>query len=76
VRNAERVREAMRTAYLATPTSSTSAALAGAPLQAVTAFHDHHAQIRRTGRRTPAEARFERATERRLKNRALALLTA
>ncbi len=46
-------------------------------LQAVTAYHDHHATIRRTAGRSVAEARFERATAAApLKDRALALLLA
>ena len=45
-------------------------------LQAVAAYVDHAQPMRRTANRTPAEARFERATEPApLKDRALELLT-
>jgi phage/plasmid-like protein (TIGR03299 family) len=76
IRNAERVREAIRTAYRATPDLADIHGTAWGALQAVTAYVDHAQPIRRTANRTPAEARFERATEPApLKDRALELLT-
>ncbi len=76
VRNAEAVREALRTVYRTTPDLDPIRGTAWGVLQAVTAYHDHHARTRRTAGRTIAEARFERATEPAgLKDRALALLT-
>ena len=77
VRNAERVREAIRTTYRTTADLDHIRGTRWGALQAVTAYHDHHARIRRTAGRTPSEARFERATEAApLKDRALELLAA
>ncbi len=76
VRNAERVREAIRTAYRTTPDLSDIRGTGWGALQAVTAYVDHTQPTRRTTNRTTAEARFERATEPApLKDRALELLT-
>lgn len=76
VRNVERVREAITTAYRQ---SSDLAAIRGTrwgALQAVTAYVDHVQPTRATAGRSHQEARFERATEPAgLKDRALALLT-
>ncbi len=75
VRNAERVREAIRTAYRTTPDLSDIRGTGWGALQAVTAYVDHTQPTRRTTNRTIAEARFERATEAApLKDRALELL--
>src|SRR5581483_1617460 len=75
VRNAERVREAIRTAYRTTPDLADIHGTAWGALQAVGAYVDHAQPLRRTPNRTPAEARFERATEPApLKDRALELL--
>jgi phage/plasmid-like protein (TIGR03299 family) len=77
VQNAQRVREAIRTAYLTTPDLDPVRGTRWGALQAVTAYHDHHARVRTTAGRTLAEARFERATTpARLKDRALELLAA
>ena len=77
VRNAEHVREAIRTTYLTTADLDHIRGTRWGALQAVTAYHDHHARIRRTAGRTPSEARFERATDAApLKDRALELLAA
>lgn len=76
VRNVERVREAIRTAYRAAPDLDGIRGTRWGALQAVTAYVDHVQPTRRTPARTEAEARFERATEAQpLKDRALALLT-
>jgi phage/plasmid-like protein (TIGR03299 family) len=76
VRNIERVREAIRTAYRAAPDLDGIRGTRWGALQAVTAYVDHVQPTRRTATRTEAEARFERATEAQpLKDRALALLT-
>jgi phage/plasmid-like protein (TIGR03299 family) len=76
VRNAERVREAIRTAYGATPDLDNVRGTRWGALQAVTTYVDHVQPTRQTAGRTHAEARFERATEPQpLKDRALALLT-
>ena len=75
VRNVERVREAIRTAYRATPDLDDIRGTRWGALQAVTAYVDHVQPTRRTAGRTQPEARFERATEAQpLKDRALALL--
>jgi phage/plasmid-like protein (TIGR03299 family) len=75
VRNAARVREAIRTAYRSAPDLDHIRGTRWAALQAVTAYVDHTQPTRRTSGRTAAEARFERATEARpLKDRALELL--
>jgi phage/plasmid-like protein (TIGR03299 family) len=77
VRNAESVREAIRSVYLTTPDLDAIRGTAWGALQAVADYHDHHARTRRTTTRTTTEARFERATEPAgLKDRALELLTA
>jgi len=76
VRNAERVREAIRTAYRTSPDLAEIRGTRWGALQAVTGYVDHAQPTRRTSNRTPTEARFERATEPApLKDRALALLT-
>jgi phage/plasmid-like protein (TIGR03299 family) len=76
VRNAERVRDAIRTAYRTTPDLADIRGTGWGALQAVTTYVDHAQPMRRTANRTPAEARFERATEPApLKDRALELLT-
>jgi hypothetical protein len=76
VRNAERVREAIRSAYRTADDLADIRGTRWGALQAVTAYVDHRQPTRRTAGRTPAEARFERATEPQpLKDRALALLT-
>jgi phage/plasmid-like protein (TIGR03299 family) len=76
VRNAERVREAIRTAYRTTPDLTDIRGTGWGALQAVTAYVDYTQPTRRTTNRTTAEARFERATEPApLKDRALELLT-
>ena len=76
VRNAERVREAIRTAYRTTPDLTDIRGTGWGALQAVTAYVDYTQPTRRTANRTTAEARFERATEPApLKDRALELLT-
>jgi phage/plasmid-like protein (TIGR03299 family) len=76
VHNAERVREAIRTAYRAAPDLDTIRGTRWGALQAVTAYVDHVQPTRRTAARTHAEARFDRATEPQpLKDRALELLT-
>lgn len=75
VANAERVREAIRTAYLTTADLDEIRGTRWGALQAVTAHHDHHSTIRRSAGRSIPEARFERATAPApLKDRALALL--
>jgi len=75
VRNAERVREAIRTAYRATPDLTDIRGTRWGALQAVAAYVDHTHPTRQTAGRTHAEARFERATEPApLKDRALELL--
>ena len=75
MRNVERVREAIRTAYRAAPDLDDVRGTRWGALQAVTAYVDHVQPTRRTATRTEAEARFERATEAQpLKDRALALL--
>jgi phage/plasmid-like protein (TIGR03299 family) len=76
VRNAERVREAIRTAYRAAPDLADIRGTRWGALQAVAAYVDHTQPTRQTAGRTHAEARFERATEPApLKDRALELLT-
>jgi len=76
VRNAERVREAIRSAYRSAPDLGNVRGTRWGALQAVTAYVDHVQPTRRTAGRTPAEARFERATEPvPLKDRALELLS-
>ena len=76
VRNAERVREAIRTAYRAAPDLADIRGTRWGALQAVTAYVDHTQPTRQTAGRTHAEARFERATEPQpLKDPALELLT-
>jgi phage/plasmid-like protein (TIGR03299 family) len=76
VRNAERVREAIRTAYRAAPDLENVRGTRWGALQAVTAYVDHVQPTRQTAGRSHAEARFERATEPQpLKDRALELLT-
>jgi phage/plasmid-like protein (TIGR03299 family) len=76
VRNVERVREAIRTAYRSAPDLADIQGTRWGALQAVTAYVDHVQPTRQTAGRTHAEARFERATEPQpLKDRALELLT-
>jgi phage/plasmid-like protein (TIGR03299 family) len=76
VRNAERVREAIRTGYRTTSDLNDIRGTGWGALQAVTAYVDYTQPTRRTSNRTTAEARFERATEPApLKDRALELLT-
>ena len=76
VRNAERVREAIRAAYRFADDLDNVRGTSWGALQAVTAYVDHTQPTRQTAGRTHAEARFERATEpQALKDRALALLT-
>lgn len=76
VRNAERVREAIRTAYRAAPDLEHVRGTRWGALQAVTAYVDHVQPTRSRGGRTEVEARFERQTEPQpLKDRALVLLT-
>lgn len=76
VRNAERVREAIATAYAATPDLANITGTRWGALQAVAAYVDHTQPTRATASRSHYEARFERATEpAALKDRALALLT-
>ncbi|MEZ5098694.1 MAG: DUF932 domain-containing protein [Thermoleophilia bacterium] len=77
VRNAERLREAIRAAWRASDDLDNVRATHWGALQAVTAYVDHVQPARRTAGRTLAEARFERATEPApLKDRALELLLA
>jgi hypothetical protein len=76
VRNAERVREAIRTAYRTSDDLDDVRGTRWGALQAVTAYVDHTQPTRQTAGRTHAEARFERATEPQpLKDRALELLS-
>jgi phage/plasmid-like protein (TIGR03299 family) len=76
VRNAERVREAIRTAYRTASDLDDVRGTRWGALQAVTAYVDHVQPSRQTAGRTHAEARFERATEPQpLKDRALELLS-
>src|SRR6266545_6291881 len=76
LRNVERVREAIATAYRATPDLANITGTRWGALQAVTAYVDHVQPTRATAGRSHQEARFERATEpAALKDRALALLT-
>jgi phage/plasmid-like protein (TIGR03299 family) len=76
VRNAERIREAIATAYRATPDLANITGTRWGALQAVTTYVDHVQPTRATVGRSHQEARFERATEpAALKDRALALLT-
>jgi hypothetical protein len=63
VRNAERVRDAIRTAYRTASDLDNIRGTRGGALQAVTAYVDHTQPTRWTANRTTAEARFERATE-------------
>jgi hypothetical protein len=75
IRNAERVRDAIRTAYRTTPDLSDIRGTGWGALQAVAAYVDYTQPTRQTSNRTSAEARFERATEPApLKDRALELL--
>jgi phage/plasmid-like protein (TIGR03299 family) len=77
VRNADRVREAIRTTYRTSPDLATIHGTRWGALQAVTAYVDHQQPTRRRAGRSTAEARFERATQLApLKDRALELLTA
>jgi phage/plasmid-like protein (TIGR03299 family) len=76
VRNVERVREAIATAYRVTPDLANITGTRWGALQAVTTYVDHVQPTRATAGRSHQEARFERATEPAgLKDRALALLT-
>jgi len=76
VRNAERVRDAIRNVYRFADDLDNVRGTGWGALQAVTAYVDHTQPTRQTAGRTHAEARFERATEpQALKDRALALLT-
>jgi phage/plasmid-like protein (TIGR03299 family) len=76
VRNVERVREAIRTAYRAAADLENVRGTHWGALQAVSAYVDHAQPTRQTAGRSHAEARFERATEPQpLKDRALELLT-
>ena len=76
VRNVERVREAIATAYRATPDLANITGTRWGALQAVATYVDHVQPTRATAGRSHQEARFERATEPQpLKDRALALLT-
>jgi phage/plasmid-like protein (TIGR03299 family) len=76
VRNVERVREAIATAYRTTPDLANITGTRWGALQAVTTYVDHVQPTRATAGRSHHEARFERATEpAALKDRALALLT-
>jgi phage/plasmid-like protein (TIGR03299 family) len=76
VRNVERVREAIRTAYRTAPDLDQVRGTCWGALQAVTAYVDHTQPTRQTAGRSHSEARFERATEPQpLKDRALELLT-
>jgi phage/plasmid-like protein (TIGR03299 family) len=76
VRNVERVREAIRTAYRTAPDLADIRGTRWGALQAVTTYVDYVQPTRQTAGRTHAEARFERATEPQpLKDRALELLT-
>ena len=76
VRNAERVREAIATAYRTTPDLANITGTRWGALQAVTVYVDHVQPTRATASRSHHEARFERATEpAALKDSALALLT-
>jgi len=76
VRNVERVREAIGTAYRVAPDLENVRGTRWGALQAVAAYVDYTQPTRQTAGRTHAEARFERATEPQpLKDRALALLT-
>jgi phage/plasmid-like protein (TIGR03299 family) len=76
IRNVERVREAIATAYRATPDLANITGTRWGALQAVTAYVDYVQPTRATAGRSHSEARFERATEPApLKDRALALLT-
>jgi len=76
MRNVERVREAIATAYQATPDLANITGTRWGALQAVTAYVDHVQPTRATAGRSHQEARFERATEPQpLKDRALELLT-
>jgi phage/plasmid-like protein (TIGR03299 family) len=76
VRNVERVREAIRTAYRTAPDLADIRGTRWGALQAVTTYVDHVQPTRQTAGRAHAEARFERATEPQpLKDRALELLT-
>jgi phage/plasmid-like protein (TIGR03299 family) len=75
VRNVERVREAIRTAYRGAPDLENVRGTRWGALQAVAAYVDHVQPTRRRAGRSEAEARFERQTEPQpLKDRALALL--
>lgn len=75
VRNALRVRDAIKAAQRDAPDLANIRGTAWGALQAVAAHHDHYAPVRESAGRTSAEARFERATQpARLKDRALALL--
>src|SRR4051794_136910 len=76
VRNVERVREAIASAYRATPDLANITGTRWGALQAVTTYVDYFQPTRATAGRSHQEARFERATEpAALKDRALALVT-
>ena len=76
MRNVERAREAIATAYRATPDLANINGTRWGALQAVTTYVDYVQPTRATAGRSHQEARFERATEpAALKDRALALLT-
>jgi phage/plasmid-like protein (TIGR03299 family) len=75
-RAAEEVRLRLIDVYDTTPDLADIRGTRWGVLQAVTAFHDHHARTRTSRGRSRDEARFERATEpAAIKDRALALLT-
>ncbi len=77
VENVERVRLAIRSIHQDTADTDAIRGTRWGAFQAVTAYHDHHAAVRRRGGRPQAELRFERAISAApLKDRALALLTA
>lgn len=62
VRHIERVRDAIRATYTSAPDLDNVRGTAWGALQAACAYIDHTQPVRGGGR-TPAEARFERATE-------------
>src|SRR5262249_56206742 len=63
VRNVERVREAIRTAYRAAPDLDNVRGTRWGALQAVAAYVDHTQPTRQTAGRSHANPRFHRATE-------------
>ena len=77
MRNVERVREAIRTAYRATPDLANIRGTRWGALQAVTAYVDHVAADARDRRPQPRRRRASsgRPSRQPLKDRALALLT-